>query len=129
MSQTSPPVIYYPHPHPRSPFSEAVQVGDVLYLSAMIGLDADGRLVDGFDAQVHQILSNTADLLKRYDLGLAHIFKTTVMLTDMGKWGGFNRLYKPYFDPARLPVRTAFGVTELAYGAEVEIEFWAKIPG
>ena len=121
-------VTYYLHPHPRSPFSEAVQVGNVLYLSAMIGLGGDGKLVDGFEAQSRQIIDNTADILKRYGLGLEHIFKTTVMLTDMAQWGAFNRIYKPYFHPARLPVRTAFGVADLAYGAEVEIEFWAHIP-
>lgn len=121
-------VTYYPHPHPRSPFSEAVQVGNVLYLSAMIGLDADGKLVPGFEAQTRQIIDNTADILKRYGLGLEHIFKATVMLTDMTQWSAFNHIYKPYFPPARLPVRTAFGVAALAYGAEVEIEFWAHIP-
>ncbi|MGZ3297765.1 MAG: RidA family protein [Asticcacaulis sp.] len=120
--------IYYLHPHPRSPFSEAVQVGEVLYLSAMIGLDSDGKLARGFEAEVNAIMANTADILRRYGLGLEHIFKCTVMLTDIDKWGEFNRLYKPFFHPARLPVRTAFGVTSLAYGATVEIEFWAHVP-
>ena len=119
---------YYLHPHPRSPFSEAVQVGDVLYLSAMIGLDANGKLAEGFDAEVAAIMNNTADILKKYSLGLEHVFKVTVMMTDIDKWGDFNRLYKPYFHPARLPVRTAFGVTSLAYGATVELEIWAHVP-
>lgn len=121
--------IYYMHPHPRSPFSEAVQVGPVLYLSAMIGLDSNGQLVDGFEAQVRQIMHNTQGILERYSLSLENVFKATVMLTDIDKWAAFNRAYKPYFHPARLPVRTAFGVTSLAYGAEVEIEFQAYVPG
>jgi reactive intermediate/imine deaminase len=121
-------VTYYLHPHPRSPFSEAVQVGNTLYLSAMIGLDANGKLAQGFEAEVHQIMSNTRDILARYNLGLEHIFKTTVMLTDAAKWSDFNKLYKPYFLPSRLPVRTALGVAGLAYGATVEIEFWAYVP-
>ena len=121
-------ITYYLHPHPRSPFSEAVQVGNVLYLSAMIGLDEKGKLADGFDSEVRFIMSNSADILKKYGLGLEHIFKTTVMLTDIDKWGEFNRLYKTYFHPARLPVRTAFGVSSLAYGATVEVEFWAHVP-
>ncbi|MGN6422512.1 MAG: RidA family protein [Asticcacaulis sp.] len=122
-------ITYFLHPHPRSPFSEAVQVGNVLFLSAMIGLDEKGELAKGFENEVKFIMSNTADILKKYGLGLEHIFKCTVMLTDIDKWGDFNRLYKPYFHPARLPVRTAFGVTSLAYGATVEIEFWAHVPG
>ncbi|ADU14810.1 RidA family protein [Asticcacaulis excentricus] len=121
-------ITYYMHPHPRSPFSEAVQVGCVLYLSAMIGLDAQGRLVDGFEPQVRQIMSNSQAILRRYGLGLEHVFKTTVMMKDMANWSAFNRLYKPYFHPTRLPVRTAFGVSDLAYGAEVELEFQAYVP-
>jgi enamine deaminase RidA (YjgF/YER057c/UK114 family) len=50
------------------------------------------------------------------------------MLTDATKWSEFNRLYKPYVHPSRLPVRTALGVSGLAYGATVEIEFWAHVP-
>ncbi len=121
-------VTYYLHPHPRSPFSEAVQVGNVLYLSAMIGLDENGKLAEGFDNEVKYIMNNTAAILQRYGLGLEHIFKATVMLTDATKWSEFNRLYKPYFLPSRLPVRTAFGVSGLAYGATVEVEFWAHVP-
>jgi len=121
-------VTYYLHPHPRSPFSEAVQVGNTLYLSAMIGLDSNGKLAEGFESEVKYIMANTQEILNRYGLGLEHIFKTTVMLTDIDKWGEFNRLYKAYFHPARLPVRTAFGVTSLAYGATVEVEFWAHVP-
>lgn len=121
-------ITYFLHPHPRSPFSEAVQVGNVLYLSAMIGLDENGKLAEGFENEVKYIMNNTADILKRYGLGLEHVFKATIMLTDATKWGDFNRLYKPYFHPSRLPVRTAFGVSGLAYGATVEIEFWAHVP-
>lgn len=121
-------ITYYLHPHPRSPFSEAVQVGNVLYLSAMIGLDDKGKLAEGFENEVRFIMTNTADILKKYGLGLEHVFKATVMLTEIDKWGEFNRLYKTYFHPAQLPVRTAFGVSSLAYGATVEVEFWAHVP-
>jgi 2-iminobutanoate/2-iminopropanoate deaminase len=120
--------VFYMHPHPRSPFSEAVQVGNVFYLSAMIGLDQHGKLVEGFEAQTKQIMYNTQDILKRYGLGLEHIFKVTVMMRDMANWPEFNKLYKPYFHPARLPVRTAFGVNELAYGADLELEVQAFVP-
>ncbi len=121
-------ITYYLHPHPRSPFSEAVQVGNVMYLSAMIGLDENGKLAEGFEAEVRAIMENTRAILGKYGLGMEHVFKATVMLTDASKWGEFNRLYKPYFHPARLPVRTAFGVSGLAYDATVEVEFWAHVP-
>jgi 2-iminobutanoate/2-iminopropanoate deaminase len=121
-------VVFYLHPHPRSPFSEAVKVSNVLYLSAMIGLKDDGKLAESFDEQTHQIMINSAEILGRYGLGLEHIFKATVMLTDMSQWGAFNKIYRTYFHPSRLPVRTAFGVSGLAYEASVEVEFAAYIP-
>ncbi|WAC47287.1 RidA family protein [Asticcacaulis sp. SL142] len=121
-------VQFFLHPHPRSPFSEAVQVGNVLYISAMIGLDSEGTLVEGFEPQTRQTLSNLAEILGKYGLGLEHVFKVTVMMTDMTKWGEFNKIYRTYFHPSRLPVRTAFGVAGLAFDAMVELEVQAYIP-
>ena len=121
-------VQFFLHPHPRSPFSEAVQVGNVLYISAMIGLDNEGKLVEGFEPQTRQTLSNLGEILGKYGLGLEHVFKVTVMMTDMTKWGEFNKIYRTYFHPSRLPVRTAFGVAGLAFDAMVELEVQAYIP-
>ncbi|WP_229807537.1 RidA family protein [Asticcacaulis endophyticus] len=121
-------VQFFLHPHPRSPFSEAVQVNNVLYISAMIGLDADGKVVEGLEAQTRQTLSNLAEILGKYGLGLEHVFKVTVMMTDMSKWSEFNKIYRTYFHPSRLPVRTAFGVAGLAFDALVELEVQAYIP-
>jgi 2-iminobutanoate/2-iminopropanoate deaminase len=55
------------------------------------------------------------------------VFKCTVMLADMTKWPDFNKVYVSYFDPDRLPARSAFGASGLALGAQVEVECWAYI--
>lgn len=110
------------------PFSTAVRLGDVLYLSGQIGVRGDGWLPEGFRAQVCQTLENIAASLEAVGFGLERVFKATIMLEDMGRWAEFNEIYLEYFsDPARLPARSAFGASGLALGAAVEIECWAHV--
>ena len=103
------------------PFSEAVRVGDTLYMSGQIGFK-DGKLVKGgVKAEAKQALDNINTTLLKYGYQKSDIVKCMVMLTDMDDFNDFNKIYKaelakPY------PVRSAFGVAELAAGASVEVE-------
>ena len=103
------------------PFSEAVRVGDTLYMSGQIGFK-DGKLVKGgIKAEAKQALDNINTNLLKYGYQKSDIVKCMAMLTDMDDFDDFNKVYKaelakPY------PVRSAFGVAELAAGASVEIE-------
>ena len=103
------------------PFSEAVRVGDTLYMSGQIGFK-DGKLVKGgVKAEAKQALANINTTLLKYGYQKSDIVKCMVMLTDMDDFNDFNKIYKaelakPY------PVRSAFGVAELAAGASVEVE-------
>ena len=108
----------------KLPFSQAVRVGDVLYLSGALGnIPGTRELVPGgMEAQARQTMDNIAAVLKQNGLSFADIFKCTVMLADMSKWDDFNKIYVTYFDPDRLPARSAFGTNGLALGAEVELE-------
>ena len=109
------------------PFSEAVHVGDVLYLSGALG-HVPGRLElvpGGLEPEVHQTMKNIERVLHDNGLTLGDIFKCTVMLADMSEWPAFNKIYLQYFKPDRLPVRSAFGASGLALGAQVELECWA----
>lgn len=105
----------------KYPFSEAVRVGDTLYMSGQIGFK-DGKLVKGgIKTETKQALDNIQMVLLEYGYQKSDIIKCSAMLTDMDDFGDFNKVYqselsKPY------PVRSAFGVTELAAGASVEIE-------
>jgi 2-iminobutanoate/2-iminopropanoate deaminase len=104
------------------PFSDAVRVGDILYLSGQIGVGADGKLPDGIEAQTKQTMDNVGAVLKRAGLGYDRLFHCTAMLADMKLWGDFNKVYVTYFPEGKRPARSAFGTNGLALGALVEIE-------
>jgi 2-iminobutanoate/2-iminopropanoate deaminase len=108
----------------KLPFSQAVRVGDVLYLSGALGNIPGTRelVAGGMEAQARQTMENIRAVLKDNGLSFADVFKCTVMLADMSKWDDFNKIYVTYFDPDRLPARSAFGTNGLALGAEVELE-------
>lgn len=112
----------------RLPFSSAVRVGDVLYLSGVIGTRDDGTLPTGIDAQSRQTMDNIGAMLKRAGRSFDDVFKCTVMIDDMKEWQAFNRVYVTYFKPDRLPARSAFGADGLALGALVEVECLAHAP-
>lgn len=126
-----PPVEHYPAPArgdtPR-PFSEAVRVGDVLYLSGQIGVRDDGTLPETFDGQARQMMTNIGATLARAGRGWGDVFQCLVMLDDMADWPSFNAIYVPYFPKGKLPARSAFGADGLALGAKIEMECRAYAP-
>ncbi|CAN5301162.1 hypothetical protein BH09PSE2_BH09PSE2_09710 [soil metagenome] len=111
-----------------APFSAAVQVGDILYLSGQIGAEANGVLPEGMPAQAKQAMENIKGVLAGRGLGMDSVFKCTVMLADMRRWAEFNTVYVGYFRPDRLSARSALGANGLALGAQVEVECWAHRP-
>lgn len=119
-------VRFFPVPgQPALPFSEAVRVGNMLYLSGQLGTDSTGRLVPGgIRAETRQALSNIAAALERQGFSLDQVVKCTVMLADIGEWAAMNEVYLTFFR-ARRPARSAFGTTGLALGARLELECMA----
>jgi 2-iminobutanoate/2-iminopropanoate deaminase len=115
----------------KLPFSQAVRVGDILYLSGVLGyVPGTLKLVaGGIEAETRQTMENIGAVLEANGLTFDDVFKCTVMLGDMGKWGDFNKVYLTYFKPDRLPARSAFGASALALGAQVEVECWAYVGG
>ena len=111
----------------KLPFSQAVRIGDVLYLSSALGNLPGTRQVvpGGIEAETKQTMDNIAAVLAANGLSFDDVFKCTVMLADMAKWEDFNKVYVTYFKPDRLPARSAFGAGGLALGAQVELECWA----
>jgi reactive intermediate/imine deaminase len=115
----------------KLPFSQAVRVGDIVYLSGALG-NVPGKLEvvpGGIEPETRQTMENIGALLKENGLAFADVFKCTVMLADMAEWPAFNRIYVGYFEPGRLPARSAFGANGLALGARVELECWAYVGG
>jgi len=104
------------------PFSAAVRVGKMLYLSGQIGIDGSGKLVTGgISAETRQTMENIRAALEQYGSSLDHVVKVTVMLADIGEWSEMNKVYVTYFDK-HLPARSALGANGLALDARVEIE-------
>jgi len=111
----------------KLPFSEAVRVGNMLYLSGQVGLDSSGKLADGGIAtETRQTMENIKAALERHGSSLDRVIKCLVMLADMNEWADMNAVYVTYF-PNHLPARSAFGASGLALGARVEIECVAVI--
>jgi 2-iminobutanoate/2-iminopropanoate deaminase len=124
-AQPRPAVQHYGQPTLNGqplPFSEAVRVGDILYLSGQLGRGPDGKLPDGIEAQTKQTLDNIGATLKLAGLGYADVFHCTAMLSDMKLWPDFNKVYVTYFPEGKRPARSAFGASGLALGGLIELE-------
>ncbi len=123
-----PTLEYYRNPGSRLPFSPAVRVGDVVYLSGQIGATPDGKIPAGIEAQARAAMDNLVASAKLAGVGMDSVFKCLVMLDDMSQWNAFNAVYVTYFQPDRLPARSAFGADGLALGATLEVECLAVAP-
>ena len=109
------------------PFSAAVRVGNMLYLSGQIGIDGSGKLVaGGIAAETRQAMENIRAVLEEHGSSLDHVVKATVMLADMSEWSEMNKVYVTFFEK-HLPARSALGANGLALGARVEIECLAVL--
>jgi len=110
------------------PFSDAVRIGHILYLSGQLGaIPGSGTLVPGgITDETKQTMENIRNVLERNGSSVNEIVKCTVFLADIGEWNEMNAVYTTYF-PEHLPARSAFGTSGLALGARVEIECWATV--
>jgi reactive intermediate/imine deaminase len=107
------------------PFSPAVRVGNLLFVSGQIG----GRMQNGqmalvpggMEAEARQAMDNIKQILEANGSALDRVVKCTVMLADMAEWPAFNVVYASYF-PGPKPARSALGANGLALGAKVEVE-------
>jgi 2-iminobutanoate/2-iminopropanoate deaminase len=109
------------------PFSDAVEVGDLVFLSGQVGVTQDTvELVGGgIEPEARQAMENIKSVLERLGLSFKDVVKCTVMIDDMANWPAFNAIYAEYFE-GDFPARSAFGADGLALGAAVEVECIAK---
>lgn len=111
------------------PFSAAVRVGDILYLSGQLGTDSAGTLVPGgIEPETRQAMENIRAVVEANGSSMDRVVKCLVMLADMREWGAMNGVYVTFF-PDHLPARSAMGASGLALGARVEIECIAAVAG
>lgn len=122
-------VDYFPFPVPTPlPFSEAVRVGNMLYLSGQMGTEGSSMhlVPGGIEAETRQTLANMKAILERHGSSLDRVVKCTVMMASMDEWAAMNAVYVEHF-PRHLPARSAFGASALALGGRVEIECIATV--
>jgi 2-iminobutanoate/2-iminopropanoate deaminase len=119
------PVQYVPAPG-GLPFSQAVVVGRMIYVSGQIGNDlGTGALVPGgIKAETTQALKNIDAILHGVGSSLDHVVKCTAMVADIQEWPAMNEAYVSFF-PNHLPARSAFATAGLVRGARIELECWA----
>ena len=106
------------------PFSEAVIVGNMIYLSGQVGSTLERPMVlvgGGIKSDAGQALENIKRVLEENGASMENVVKCTVMLADINEWADFNAEYIKYF-PGDKPARSAFATNGLALGARVEIE-------
>ena len=105
------------------PFSEAVAVGDLLFLSGQIGTrPGEMKLVPGgIQAETRQTMANIIAILEKYGSSKDKIVKCTIFLGNMDEWGEMNIAYLEALGDHR-PARSALGASGLALGGSVEIE-------
>lgn len=111
------------------PFSEAVQVGNLLFLSGQIGvLPGTTTLAPGgIGPESRQTMENIRAILGRHGASLTDVVKCTIFLADMGEWAAFNVVYREFF-AAPYPARSALGSSGLAFKSRVEVECIAVVP-
>ena len=109
-------------PAPVGPYNHAVRIGDLLFCSGQIPLDASGTLVEGdIRAQTERVLENVKAILADQGLSFSNVVKSTVFMTNLGDFAAMNEVYGKYFT-SDFPARSTVQVAALPRGANVEIE-------
>lgn len=105
------------------PFSEAVQVGNTLYMSGQLGITPGtmNLVAGGIEPESRQTMENIRTTLEAHGYSMSDIVKCTVMLADISEWQAFNSVYQTFF-MRPYPARSALGAGGLALNARVEVE-------
>lgn len=105
------------------PYSQAVQTGDLLFVSGQLPIDPATGMFPGEDiaSQTRQALTNVSAILEAAGYSCADVVKTTVLLADIADFAAMNAVYAEFF-VSDCPARAAFAVKDLPKGAKVEIE-------
>ncbi|HYA13002.1 MAG TPA: RidA family protein [Syntrophales bacterium] len=116
-------IISTPHaPKAIGPYAQAVQYGDLLFVSGMIPLDPKtGELLTGnFEAEVVRVLENIKAVVEASGMSMKNVLKSTVFLKDLGNFGKFNEIYGRYFGDI-LPARETVQAAQLPRDVSIEI--------
>lgn len=113
-------------PAPIGPYSQAIQFGNMLFISGQIPIDpASGNLVSGsIKDETHQVMKNLQAILHEAGMGFSDVVKTSIFLMDMGQFADVNEVYAQYMGN-EAPARETVQVAGLPKGVKVEISMIA----
>jgi reactive intermediate/imine deaminase len=119
-------------PKPVATFSHAAEVDGWVFLTGQMPTwpgEPDRTLPEGVEAQTRRVMDNLIIVLEGLGLGIENVVQARVYITEFERdYEPMNQTYQTYFAPGKLPARTCIGVTGLAVGALVEIDFVARRP-
>jgi 2-iminobutanoate/2-iminopropanoate deaminase len=115
-------------PAPIGPYSQAVQAGNLLFISGQIPIDPATGKVDATDiiGETHQVMHNLRAILSEGGIGFDHVVKTTILLSDMSFFTDVNEIYGKYFT-GNFPARETYAVKALPKNVNVEISMVATL--
>ena len=116
-------------PAPVGPYSQAVRIGQILFVSGQIALDPHtGDLVtETIEEETHQVMKNLSAIVQAAGVTLEEVVKCSVFVTDMQLYERINTIYALYFDEATAPARELIEVTNLPKYVNVEISAIVEI--
>lgn len=123
-------IIFTPHaPAPIGPYNQAVLVNGILYTSGQIAIHPmTGILVmDNIEEETDQVMQNLKAVLAAAQMTFAHVFKTTIFITDMNDFVKINKIYSQYFNEDTAPARETVQVACLPKNVNIEISMMACI--
>tara|TARA_Y200000002_G_C22479945_1_gene578319 strand:+ start:415 stop:801 length:387 start_codon:yes stop_codon:yes gene_type:complete len=117
-------------PQKVAPFSHAVRAGNYLFITGQMPTlqnDSSKLVSSVIEEQTHQVMKNLIEVLKGSGSSIDKVIFSRIYLVNFADFDRMNKVYATYFDKNKLPARTCIGVTGLAVGASVEIDFIAGI--
>lgn len=115
-------------PAPIGPYNQAIQTGNLLFISGQVCLDPVTGTLQNKDIQdeTHQVMHNLKAILQEAGIDFSHVVKTTIFLTDMNQFGAVNEVYGKYFE-GNFPARETVQVSGLPRSVNVEISMIAVL--
>jgi reactive intermediate/imine deaminase len=115
-------------PAALGPYSQAIRAGHTVYLSGQLGLDPKtSNLVDGIEAQAHQVFKNLRAVATAAGGGLDHMVKLTILMQNLADFAKVNEIMSGYFKEP-YPARATYQVAALPRAALIEIEGVLVLP-
>ena len=117
-------------PKPGGCYSQAVQIGNLLFTSGQLAVDPiSGKFITGnIEKQVIRILENIKNILEDNGSSLENVIKSTIFISDIKHWSIVNGIYSKYFKNSLPPARSIIACSEIHYGLDIEMEVIAFIP-